>query len=102
MTWPAIAALAAGSWLLKAVGPVLLGGRSMPPLLAAVVGLLPPALLAALVAIQTVGDGTALVVDARLPALVVAGLAMWRGASLIVVIVLATVTAAGLRLLGFP
>ena len=102
MTWGAIAALAAGSWLLKAVGPVLLGGRTMPPLLSAVVSLLPPALLAALVAIQTVATGSALVVDARLPALAVAGLAMLRGASLIVVIVLATVTAAGLRLLGMP
>ena len=102
MTWAAIAALATGSWMLKAVGPVLLGGRTMPPLLHALVGLLPPALLAALVAIQTVADGSALVVDARLPALAVAGVAMLRGASLIVVIVLATVTAAGLRLLGMP
>ena len=102
MTWGAVAALAAGTWLLKAVGPVLLGGRTMPAWLAEIVTLLPPALLAALVAIQTVADGSALVVDARLPALAVAGVAMLRGASLIVVIVLATVTAAGLRLLGVP
>lgn len=102
MTWTAILVLAGGSWLLKAVGPVLLGGRRMPGWLEAVVALLPPALLAALVAIQTVGDGSRLVVDARLPALAVAGIAMARGASLIVVIVLAAVTAAGLRLLGMP
>ena len=102
MTWTAILVLAGGSWLLKAVGPVLVGGRRMPGWLDAVVALLPPTLLAALVAIQTVADGSSLVVDARLPALAVAGLAMLRGASLIVVIVLATVTAAGLRLLGVP
>jgi branched-subunit amino acid transport protein len=102
MTWPAVLALAAGTLVLKAVGPVLLGGRTLPAWLATVVGLLPPALLAALVAIQTLGDGSTLVVDARLPAVAVGAVAMARGASLIVVIVLATVTAALLRLAGMP
>lgn len=102
MTWAVIATLAAGSWLLKALGPVLLGGRQMPAGLERVVGLLPPALLAALIAIQTVGDGRDLVVDARLPAVAIAGVAMARGAPLIVVILIGTITAAGLRLLGIP
>ena len=102
MSWAAIIALAAGSWALKAVGPVLVGGRRMPPRLEALVALLPPALLAALVAIQTVSDGRSLVVDARLPALSVAAVAMLRGAPLIVVILAGTVTAALLRLLGMP
>lgn len=102
MTWAAVGVLAIGSWLLKAVGPVFFSGRAMPARLESVVGLLPPALLAALVAIQTVADGQALVVDARLPALAVAGVAMVRGAPLIAVIALATVTAALLRLAGLP
>lgn len=102
MTWAAVAVLAAGTWLLKAAGPVFFGGRAMPARLGSVVALLPPTLLAALVAIQTVADGQALVVDARLPAVAVAAVAMVRGAPLIAVIALATVTAALLRLAGMP
>lgn len=102
MTWPAVIALAVGSWAMKAVGPVLAGGRQMPPRVAAVVALLPPALLAALVALQTLSGGRAIVVDARLPAVLVAGVALWRGASFLVVIVIGTATAAGLRALGMP
>jgi branched-subunit amino acid transport protein len=59
------------------------------------------ALLAALVTVQTVGDGQALVVDARLPALGVAAVALALRAPFIVVVVLAAVTAAGLRALGW-
>lgn len=102
MTWPAVIALAIGSWALKAIGPVLAGGREMPPRVAAVVALLPPALLAALVALQTLSDGRAILIDARLPAVVVAGIALWRGAPFLAVIVIGTVTAAGLRALGMP
>ena len=56
---------------------------------------------AALVTVQTVGDGQALVVDARLPALAVAAVALALRAPFIVVVVLAAVTAAGLRALGW-
>ena len=102
MTWPAVLALAIGSWALKAIGPVLAGGRELPPRVAAVVALLPPALLAALVALQTLSDGRAILIDARLPAVAVAGLALWRCAPFLAVIVIGTATAAGLRALGVP
>lgn len=102
MTWPAVVVLALGSWALKGVGPVLAGGREMPPRLGALVALLPPALLAALVAINTLSEGRAIVLDARLPALAVAGLALWRGAPFLAVILIGTATAAGLRALGLP
>nr|WP_241744313.1 AzlD domain-containing protein [Cellulosimicrobium arenosum] len=59
------------------------------------------ALLAALVAVQTVATGQTLVVDARLPALAVAALALALRAPFLVVVVLAAATAAGLRLLGW-
>jgi uncharacterized membrane protein len=102
MTWSALLVLAAGTWVLKAAGPVLLAGRSLPPRVGSVVALLPPALLAALVAVQSVGDGQALLVDARLGGVAAAALAVWRGAPFLVVIAVGTATAAGLRLLGFP
>jgi hypothetical protein len=65
-------------------------------------GLLTAGLLAALVAVQTVANGDHLRVDARLPALAVAVIALWRRAPFIVVVLLAALTAAGLRALGLP
>ena len=58
-------------------------------------------LLAALVAIQGFSLGSDLVIDARVPALVVAGLLLWQKVPYIVVVALAALTAAGLRFLGF-
>ncbi len=59
-----------------------------------VVGLLAPALLAALVAINTFGSGEQLTVDARVLGVAAAGVAIWRRAPvLVVVIVAAAVTA---------
>jgi hypothetical protein len=58
-------------------------------------------LLAALVAVQTLGDAQAIVVDARVPAvLVAAGLLALRAPFLVVVFAAAAV-AAGLRWLGW-
>lgn len=63
--------------------------------------LLTVALLAALVAVQTLGAGQAIVVDARVPAvLVAAGLLLLR-APFLVVVAAAAVTAALLRLWGW-
>lgn len=99
MTWTVVVLLAAGTWLLKAVGPVFVGGRELPPRVAAATGLLPPALLAALVVTGTLADGASLVLDARLAGVVVAGVAIWRGAPFLVVVGAATVTAALVRAL---
>lgn len=63
--------------------------------------LLTVALLAALVAVQTLGDGQAIVIDARVPAvLVAAGLLLLR-APFLVVVAAAALTAALLRLWGW-
>ncbi|BDZ43900.1 hypothetical protein GCM10025865_31990 [Paraoerskovia sediminicola] len=63
-------------------------------------GLVTAALLAALVVVQTLADGQALALDARVPALGVAAVALALRAPFIVVVVLAAATAAGLRALG--
>lgn len=63
--------------------------------------LLTVALLAALVAVQTLGSGQAIVVDARVPAvLVAAGLLLLR-APFLVVVAAAALVAALLRLWGW-
>ncbi|WP_309068353.1 AzlD domain-containing protein [Microbacterium sp.] len=68
---------------------------------ARITDLLTVALLGALVAVQTVGSGMAVVIDARVPALVVAGVLLWLRASFLVVVVAAAAAAALLRLLGW-
>jgi branched-subunit amino acid transport protein len=87
--WLTIALLGAGTFLLKAAGPVLLGGRRLPPLLDRLVELLPAALLAGLVAVQTVGAGRHLVLDGRLAGGAAAALALWRRQGFLVVVLAA-------------
>ena len=88
-----------GTYALKSAGPLLLGARRLPPGVQFLVDLLPAALLAALAVVSTVGDGSRLVLDARLAGLIVAGVALWRRAPFVVVIVLASIATAGARLL---
>jgi len=102
MSWAALLVLAAGTYACRAAGPLLLGGRELPPRLDAVLGLLPAALLAALVATQTFADGTALALDARAAGVAAAAVALWRGAPFVAVVLVGTVTAALLRLAGLP
>jgi branched-subunit amino acid transport protein len=98
MTWLVIAVVGAVTILFKASGPVLLGGRALPPRVASVVEVLAPAMLAALVVTQTVGGDRALVLDERLAGVLVGGVAVWLRAPLLVVMVVAAATAAAIRL----
>jgi branched-subunit amino acid transport protein len=91
--------LAAGSYALKAVGPLGVGRRRLPERAIGVLELLSIPLLAALVAVQTLNDDGRLVVDARVPAVGVAAVLVWRRAPFLVVVFAAAATAAVLRLL---
>ena len=91
--WTTVVAVGAGTVCLKALGPVVLGGRRLPERLMGVVELLAPALLAALVVTQAVGGDRKLVFDARLAGMAAAVVAIrLRAPLLIVVIVAAAVT----------
>ena len=92
--------MAVGTFALKSAGPLVLGDRALPVRLQQVVDLLPAALLAALAIVSTVGDGQSITLDARLVGLVVAGLALWRRAPFVLVIVLAAAATAAVRLLN--
>jgi branched-subunit amino acid transport protein len=95
VTLAALAVLAVGTYLMKAVGPIASAGRALPPRLQRLAHLLPAALLAALVATQTVGDGTSLTLDARAVGVAAAGVAVLLKAPFaLVVLVGAGVTAA--------
>src|SRR5690606_41249484 len=63
--------------------------------------LLPVALLAALVAVQSLGAGQAILVDARVAAVLVAAGLLWMRQSFLVVVVAAAAVAALLRLVGW-
>ena len=99
MTWSALLLLAAGSYALKAIGPVALGRRQLPAGAVEVLELLSIPVLAGLVAVQTLNSGGELVLDARVPAVAVAGVLVWRRAPFLVVVFAAAATAAVLRLL---
>ena len=82
---------------IKASGPVLAAGRELPQGAARVVDLLAPSLLAALVATQAFASDEALVLDERAAGLIAAGVAILLRAPLLVVVLVAAATAAGLR-----
>ena len=92
--WTVVVVLGAATIAIKATGPVLLGGRELPPCVASVVELLAPAVLAALVVTQVVGGDREVVLDERLAGLAAGAVAIaLRAPFLLVVVVAATVTA---------
>jgi uncharacterized membrane protein len=98
VTWLVIAAVGLATMLSKAAGPVLLGQRSLPPRLAALVEVLAPAMLAALVVTQAFGGDRELVFDERLAGIAAGAIAVALRAPLLVVMTVAAATAALVRL----
>jgi hypothetical protein len=98
--WVTIALVAVASAALKAAGPLLLGDRRLGRRATAVIALLAPALLTALVLVDTVTSGQRLVVDACLAGVVAAGIALLLRAPVLLVLAVAVATTALLRLLA--
>jgi branched-subunit amino acid transport protein len=103
MIWAAVLACAAGCYLLKLAGMSVPERALAHPLVRRTADLLPVVLLAALVAVQVLagkrhGD-VALVVDARVVGLAAAAVALLLRAPFIVVVAVAAIAAALVRLL---
>jgi branched-subunit amino acid transport protein len=98
--WIVIALVGAATIALKAVGPVILGGRELPQSLNSVVFLLAPALLGALVVTQAVGGDRQIVLDDRLVGIGAAVVAIALRLPLIAVVVVAATVTAAVRALG--
>lgn len=100
-TWIAVLAASAIAFAIK------LSGYAVPPVwlqqprTLRVTEMLPAALLASLVVLQTFSSGQHLVLDARAAGLLVAAGALLLRAPFIVVVALAAVAAAVLRMLGW-
>lgn len=98
-TWIVVLLVGAFTISFKAAGPVLLAGRELPARLTSAFELLGPSLLAALVVTQSVGGKNGIVLDARLVGLGAAVVAIRLRAPVIVVVVVAALTTALVRLL---
>ena len=100
MLWGAIAAGAIGCYLLKLAGLSLPRGVLQDRRVESMAALVPVALLATLIATQTFSTGHHLTVDARAGGLGTAAAAQLLRAPFLVVVTLAAVAAALIRLAG--
>ena len=98
--WITIVAVALVNAAIKAAGPVLVGGQDLPPRVHAIIALLAPALLAALVVTETFGEDRHLVLDERAIGVAVAGLMLALRAPVLIAVALAAVATALTRALG--
>ncbi|MDX2648858.1 AzlD domain-containing protein [Streptomyces sp. PA03-1a] len=96
-TWIAVGVTAFGCYAVKLLGLSVPAGFLERPVVRRLAALLPIALLAALTALQTFGDGRGLVIDARAAGLAAAGVALLLRAPFLVVVAVAVVVTGALR-----
>jgi len=96
--WLSVVAIGAGTVALKSVGPVAVGSRPLPRRVAELLGMLAPALLAALVVTEAFASGRSLVVDARLAGVAAGALAVVLRAPLWAVVLAGALATAFVRL----
>ena len=95
-----IAGLGLGTYVLKAAGPLLLGGRRLPAPVERISQQVPAALLASLVVVSTVAGERQLVADARLAGVLAAAVALRLRAPFVVVVAVAVAATGVVRALG--
>lgn len=95
--WLLIAGCVVTTVLIKATGPVVLGGRELPPVVLRVIACMAPALLAALVVTSAFAEGQGFRVGADVVGMLAGGLLMWRGRSVVLAVLVAMVVTAALR-----
>jgi branched-subunit amino acid transport protein len=98
--WIVVIVVGALTMVFKAAGPVFLGRRRLPARAQSVVDLVAPVMLTALVVTQTLGGDEEVVVDARIPGIAAAAVAIWRGAPIIAAMVIAAVVTALVRVVA--
>jgi len=98
--WITIVVVALLSAAIRAFGPILVGGRELPPSMGAIIALLVPAVLTALVVTQTFGKDGRLVVDEKAIGVAVAAVALALRAPVLLAVTLAVVATALARTFG--
>lgn len=99
MTWTLVFLLAGGAYFFKVLGLVVIGDRPLPSVLERCLGLIPAALIAALIFKDTFSIGQHLQIDARVAGVGAAVVAAWRKTPLILVIVIGAGVTAAVRAL---
>jgi branched-subunit amino acid transport protein len=95
--WALVGLCAVVTAVIKAAGPVALGGRELPDWFNGIISLMAPALLAALVCVSALADGDRWALGADTAGVAVAGLALWRGVSIVAAVVIAAAVTALIR-----
>lgn len=98
--WLLSACLLGYAW--KLLGYLVPARLARNPRMSRIAGTMTIGLLASLTVVNAAAAGQSLALDARLGALVAAGLALWFRAPFLVVVLAGAGAAAGLRLLGVP
>jgi branched-subunit amino acid transport protein len=98
--WITIVTVALVSAAIRAFGPILVGGRELPPSTNAAIALLVPAVLTALVLTQTFGEDGRLVLDEKAIGVAVAAVALALRAPVLLAVALAVATTALARAFG--
>ncbi|MCD4536397.1 AzlD domain-containing protein [Nocardioides sp. cx-169] len=98
--WLLIGGMAVLTAMIKAAGPVLLGGRELPAKAMGVVALMPPVLLTALVVTSTLSDGRRITVDASVVGVAAGALLLWRRCPLVIAVLVAAGVTALVRALA--
>ncbi|WP_061960410.1 AzlD domain-containing protein [Demequina flava] len=101
LMWVAIVVAGVLAWATKYAGHVVPETWLENPRVHRIAAYVTVALLAALFAVQAFTAGSDVVLDARVAAVAVAAVLLWRKAPFIVVVFVAAGVAAGLRLLGW-
>lgn len=97
--WLTVLALTLATVAIRAAGPVVLGGRPLPPIVASVIALLAPAVLVAFVVTQGFSEGSRLTIDPRAAGLAAAALALLARAGVVVAMLGAAAVTAVVRAL---
>ena len=99
--WTTVVALTIATVAIKGIGPAVVGGRELPPAVMRVIALFAPALLAALIVVETFASaGRSLTIDARAVGLAVAATALVTTDSLIGAVVGSAAATALVRLIA--
>jgi branched-subunit amino acid transport protein len=98
--WLTVLTVGVGTVALKAVGPVGVANRQLPPRVAELLSMVAPAILAALVVTETFAQGRHLVVDARIAGVAAGAVAVLLRAPLWAVVVVGALATACVRLIS--
>ena len=98
--WITVLVVGAGTAVLKAVGPVGVANKELPPRVTELLSMVGPAILAALVVSETFAHGRHLVVDARIAGVAAGAVAVLLRAPLWAVVIVGALATAVVRLIS--